>query len=137
MKATEFEIILLRQKIETHTTEVQQLESQMSLVSDVITFQEAQAALCESESAKLTMLKTKALAHHGTLCNHIGSLSNNDMYTDYFKDSCVRILYKVQDIEAKDSQKVSAWENEIRDLQDRTQLKQFKIDKFEQQVAKI
>jgi len=82
----------LRQKIEAHTSEVQQLEAQMSLVSDVITFQEAQAALCESESEKLTMLKTKALAHHGTLCNHISSLSNKDEYTDYFKDSCIRIL---------------------------------------------
>ena len=92
----------------------------MSLVSDVIAFQEGQAALCESEAEKLTMLKTKALAHHGTLCNHISSLSNKDEYTDYFKDSCIRILQKVQDIEAKDSQKVSAWENEIRDLQDRT-----------------
>jgi hypothetical protein len=85
-------MILLRQKIEAHTSEVQQLEAKMSLVSDVITFQEAQAALCESESEKLTMLKTKSLAHHGALCNHISSLSDKDKYIEYFKDSCSRIL---------------------------------------------
>jgi hypothetical protein len=85
-------MILLRHKIEAHTSEVQQLEAQMSLASDVIAFQEDQAALCESESEKLTLLKTKTLAHHGTLCNHISSLSNKDEYTDYFKDSCIRIL---------------------------------------------
>ena len=32
--------------------------------------------------------------------------------------------------------KVSAWENELRDLQDKNQLKQFKIDKFETLLAK-
>ena len=41
------------------------------------------------------------------------------------------LLQKLQNLGSSTNQKLEAWENEIRDLQDKTQLKQFKIDKFE------
>ena len=73
------------------------------------------------------------VTHHDTLCDRL----SNDDAQEKQQETYTQILVKLEDVEAKSNQKVSAWENEIRDLQDKTQLKQFKIDKFEQQVAKM
>ena len=129
----ESELLLLQHTMEAQSTQIQQLSSQIQWMQEMISFQEDQGALCEQESAQLEDLKSQMLAHHDVLSSHI---SHGDTRRQR-QHTLTRVLEKIGDIETQSNQKVKAWENEIRDLQDKTQLKQFKIDKFEQQVAKM
>jgi len=46
------------------------------------------------------------------------------------------VLTKLDELSKGTNDKLRAWEDEIRDLQDKNQLKQFKLDKFEHLLAK-
>jgi hypothetical protein len=48
-----------------------------------------------------------------------------------YKERFEAVRSNLKELALQTNQKVNAWETEMRDLQDKNQLKQFKIDKYE------
>ena len=128
MKDKECKILLLSSQIEVSAAMASECQNKVQLAASLLQQFEKQDLFLEQHVQQITDFRAQ-VAHCFTEQN--SKLDSGLEQAEMNSKGLAKIGQQLEKLGVRTQMKLEAWETEIRDLQDKTQLKQFKIDKFE------